>query len=155
MFGGKFRTTLMVPYAIKDLVIVEDWWSVRLVIQRDQIQTQSRTLYLTYLILNLFKSLILVARVRHWKHSNRSTSMLYHLYWFSFLYDANAGGVGKVGKQVRFGPESDIANGAFPTLALRRKELTGVHVVSSMSSYDVGLLSCVFRNIRIGREGVV
>lgn len=32
-FGGKFRTTLKVPYAKKDSVVVEDWRSVRLDIQ--------------------------------------------------------------------------------------------------------------------------
>jgi len=31
-----------------------------------------------------------------------------------FLYDANAGGVGKVGKQVSFTPELEIGNGAYP-----------------------------------------
>lgn len=41
-----------------------------------------------------------------------------------FCYDTNVGGVVKVGKQVRFAPELDIVNGAFPhSLALRGKEL--------------------------------
>jgi hypothetical protein len=102
MFGGKFRTTLRVPYAKKDSVIVEDWRSVRLDIQVrfcsfssslllmfvDSFDSatkhiQSKMLYLTYLILNPFKLLNPVARVQLWKLNSWSTSTLYRLYWFS------------------------------------------------------------------------
>jgi hypothetical protein len=74
MCGGKFRTTLRVPYAKKDSVIVEDWRPVRLDIQVHFCSFSSSllltvmgsfgsatkytlygTLYLTYHTLKLFK----------------------------------------------------------------------------------------------------
>ncbi|KAF8334570.1 hypothetical protein F5887DRAFT_1256417 [Amanita rubescens] len=113
MFGGKFRTTLRVPYAKKDSVIVEDWRSVRLDIQRDQTHTVQDAL-----------SYISHPQPVQVTHPGRpgttlEAQQLVHidalppilvLHMKRFCYDTNVGGVVKVGKQVRFGPELDIAN---------------------------------------------
>ncbi|KAF8343383.1 hypothetical protein F5887DRAFT_1159792 [Amanita rubescens] len=113
MFGGKFRTTLRVPYAKKDSVIVEDWRSVRLDIQRDQTHTVQDAL-----------SYISHPQPVQVTHPGRpgttlEAQQLVHidalppilvLHMKRFCYDTNVGGVVKVGKQVRFGPELDISN---------------------------------------------
>ncbi|KAF8343375.1 hypothetical protein F5887DRAFT_918597 [Amanita rubescens] len=119
---GKFRTTLRVPYAKKDSVIVEDWRSVRLDIQRDQTPTVQDAL--SYISLPQPVQVTHPGRpgttleAQQQVHIDALPPILV-LHMKRFCYDTNVGGVVKVGKQVRFGPELDIANSAFPhSLAL-------------------------------------
>ncbi|KAF8343378.1 hypothetical protein F5887DRAFT_1212517 [Amanita rubescens] len=104
MFGGKFRTTLRVPYAKKDSVIVEDWRSVRLDIQ-DALSyiSHPQPVQVTH---PSRPGTILEAQQQ--VHIDALPPILVlHMKRF---YGTNVGGVVKVGKQVRFGPELDIAN---------------------------------------------
>ncbi|RXW12971.1 hypothetical protein EST38_g12880 [Candolleomyces aberdarensis] len=95
IFGGKFRSTLRAPRQ-KDSVVVEDWRSLRLDIQRDQIRTIQDAL--SKCILNRFPPILVL-------HIKR------------FCYDMNVKGVVKVGKQVQFGPELEIGADLMATAA--------------------------------------
>ncbi|KAJ7578547.1 hypothetical protein C8J56DRAFT_797456 [Mycena floridula] len=110
IFGGKFRSTLRAPQQ-KDSVIVEDWRSLQLDIQRDQVHTVQDAL-----------SYISHPQPVQMTHSTRpgvtvdaSQQVLIDalppilvLHMKRFCYDTSVGGVVKVGKQVSFGPELEI-----------------------------------------------
>ncbi|PFH48346.1 hypothetical protein AMATHDRAFT_65707 [Amanita thiersii Skay4041] len=112
IFGGKFRTTLKVPHTKKDSVIVEDWRSIRLDIQKDQIQTvQDALSYISHPQP--------VQMTHPSKPGTIEASQLVHiealpqvlvLHMKRFCYDTTVGGVVKVGKQVQYGPELEIGN---------------------------------------------
>ncbi|KAJ3784246.1 hypothetical protein GGU10DRAFT_33639 [Lentinula aff. detonsa] len=102
IFGGKFRSSLRVP-GQKESAIVEDWRSLRLDIQRDNIHTIQDAL-----------SNISQPQTVHLGDPPREGSQLVLiealppvlvLHMKRFEYDASVGGVVKVGKQVMFGPE--------------------------------------------------
>ncbi|KAF5364681.1 hypothetical protein D9758_005578 [Tetrapyrgos nigripes] len=112
IFGGKFRSTLKAP-GQKDSATVEDWSSLKLDIQREQINTIQEAL-----------SFISHADSVQMSHPTRSGSTIEAskqtlieglppilvLHMKRFLYDVSVGGVVKVGKQVQFGPELVIGS---------------------------------------------
>ncbi|KAF8163725.1 hypothetical protein B0H34DRAFT_650904 [Crassisporium funariophilum] len=110
IFGGKFRSTLRAP-GQKDSVIVEDWRSLRLDIQRDQIHTiQDALSYISHP-----QPVQLTQPARPGVTIEAQQQVLIEalppilvLHIKRFCYDTNVGGVVKVGKQVRFGPELEI-----------------------------------------------
>ncbi|KAL4068204.1 cysteine proteinase [Scleroderma citrinum] len=112
MFGGKFRSTLRVPHQ-KESVIFEDWRSLRLDIQRDQIHSIKDAL--SYISAPQSVQVTSVTRpgaildATQTMHIDSLPPILV-LHLKRFLYDANAGGAAKVGKQVSFGPELEIGN---------------------------------------------
>lgn len=112
IFGGKFRSTLRVPHQ-KESVIFEDWRSLRLDIQRDQIHSIKDAL--SYISAPQSVQVTSVTRpgaildATQTVHIN-SLPLILVLHLKRFLYDANAGGVAKVGKQVLFAPELEIGN---------------------------------------------
>ncbi|KAM6500087.1 hypothetical protein JOM56_003101 [Amanita muscaria] len=124
IFGGKFRTTLRVPHTKKDSVIVEDWRSIRLDIQRDQIHTvQDALAYISQ-----------PQPVQVTNPARPGTALEAHqvvhidalppvlvLHLKRFCYDTSVGGVVKVGKTVTFGPELEIGNDVI-SHAIRRPQ---------------------------------
>ncbi|KAF8625752.1 hypothetical protein AX17_006778 [Amanita inopinata Kibby_2008] len=113
IFGGKFRTTLRVPYTKKDSVIVEDWMSIRLDIQRDQIHTVQDTLsYISHpqpVQVTHPSRPGTTLEAQQQVHIEALPQVLV-LHMKRFCYDTTVGGVVKVGKQVRFTPELEIGN---------------------------------------------
>lgn len=112
IFGGKFRSTLRVPHQ-KESVIFEDWRSLRLDIQRDQIHSIKDAL--SYISAPQSVQVTSVTRPGAILEATQtvhidSLPLILVLHLKRFLYDANAGGVGKVGKQVSFTPELEIGN---------------------------------------------
>ncbi|KAH7889138.1 hypothetical protein F5I97DRAFT_1841914 [Phlebopus sp. FC_14] len=112
MFGGKFRSTLRVPHQ-KDSVIVEDWRSLRLDIQREQIRTIKDAL--AYISSPQSVQVTSVTRPGATLDATQLVQIdalppILILHLKRFLYDANAGGVAKVGKQVSFTPELEIGS---------------------------------------------
>ncbi|EGN95847.1 hypothetical protein SERLA73DRAFT_162553 [Serpula lacrymans var. lacrymans S7.3] len=110
IFGGKFRSTLRAPQQ-KDSVIVEDWRSLRLDIQREQIYTIKDAL--AYISAPQSVQVTSPARPGVVIDASQLVQIealppILVLHMKRFLYDMNAGGVAKVGKQVSFGPELEI-----------------------------------------------
>ncbi|KAF8171652.1 hypothetical protein BJ912DRAFT_1082179 [Pholiota molesta] len=110
IFGGKFRSTLRAP-GQKDSVVVEDWRSLRLDIQRDQIHTIQDAL--SYISDPQPVQVTQAARPgitieAHQQVLIEALPPILVLHIKRFCYDTAVGGVVKVGKQVRFGPELEI-----------------------------------------------
>ncbi|KAG1756886.1 uncharacterized protein EDB91DRAFT_1094988 [Suillus paluster] len=110
IFGGKFRSTLRVPHQ-KDSVVVEDWRSLRLDIQRDTIHTIKDAL--THISSPQSVQVTSVTRPGATLDASQQVHIdslppILILHLKRFLYDANKGGVAKVGKQVAFAPELDM-----------------------------------------------
>ncbi|KAK7019542.1 cysteine proteinase [Favolaschia claudopus] len=110
IFGGKFRSTLRAP-GQKDSVIVEDWRSLRLDIQRDGIHTIPDALA----FISHPQNVQLTQPSRPGIVVDASQQVLIEalppiliLHVKRFCYDTEVGGVVKVGKQVAFGPELDV-----------------------------------------------
>ncbi|KAG2019660.1 ubiquitin carboxyl-terminal hydrolase 5 [Coprinopsis cinerea AmutBmut pab1-1] len=110
IFGGKFRSTLRAPRQ-KDSVVVEDWRSLRLDIQRDQIRTiQDALSYISH------PQPVQVTLPTHPGVPVEATQQvlieslppILVLHIKRFCYDTTVKGVVKVGKQVTFGPELEI-----------------------------------------------
>ncbi|KAJ3495673.1 hypothetical protein NLJ89_g10590 [Agrocybe chaxingu] len=110
IFGGKFRSTLRAP-GQKDSVIVEDWRSLRLDIQRDQIHTiQDALSYISHpqpvQVTQATKPGVTIEA--HQQVLIEALPPILVLHMKRFCYDAASGGVVKVGKHVSFGPELEI-----------------------------------------------
>jgi len=110
IFGGKFRSTLRVPHQ-KDSVIEEDWRSLRLDIQRDTIHTiKDALVHISSPEPVQFTSVTRPGAILDASKQVHIESLppILILHLKRFLYDANKGGVAKVGKQVTFTPELDL-----------------------------------------------
>ena len=110
IFGGKFRSTLRAPRQ-KDSVIVEDWRSLRLDIQREQIKTIQDALSFISHPEPVQVSLstqpgVAVEATQQVLIEALPPVLVLHIKRFHF--DMNAKGVVKVSKQVTFGPELEI-----------------------------------------------
>ncbi|KAF8884775.1 hypothetical protein BD779DRAFT_754219 [Infundibulicybe gibba] len=119
IFGGKFRSTLRAPHQ-KDSVIVEDWRSLRLDIQRDQIHTiQDALTYISHpqpvQMTNPAKPGIIIEASQQILIESLPAILVLHIK--RFCYDTAVGGVVKVGKQVRFGPELEIGPDVMTSVA--------------------------------------
>ncbi|KAF7313078.1 Ubiquitin carboxyl-terminal hydrolase [Mycena kentingensis (nom. inval.)] len=118
IFGGKFRSTLKAP-GQKDSVIVEDWRSLRLDIQRDGIHTVEDALALisqpsTIQITPSSSSSGTPGAPPAPINANQQILIdalppVLVLHLKRFCYDVEVGGVVKVGKQIAFGPELEIS----------------------------------------------
>ncbi|KDR74886.1 hypothetical protein GALMADRAFT_227234 [Galerina marginata CBS 339.88] len=112
IFGGKFRSTLRAP-GQKDSVVVEDWRSLRLNIQREQIHTiQDALSYISHpqpvQVTQATKPGITIEAQQQVLIEALPPILVLHIK--RFCYDTSVGGVVKVGKQVRFGPELEIGS---------------------------------------------
>ncbi|KIK81540.1 hypothetical protein PAXRUDRAFT_832778 [Paxillus rubicundulus Ve08.2h10] len=131
MFGGKFRSTLRVPNQ-KDSVLVEDWRSLRLDIQREAIHTIKDAL--AYISSPQSVQVTSVTRPGAILDATQTVHIdslppILILHLKRFLYDPTAGGVGKVGKQVSFTPELEVGSDVMATgkkTNLTRYKLFGV-----------------------------
>ncbi|KAG2150677.1 uncharacterized protein EDB93DRAFT_1103385 [Suillus bovinus] len=120
IFGGKFRSVLRVPHQ-KDSAVVEDWRSLRLDIQRDTIHTIKDAL--THISTPQSVQVTSVTRPGATLDATQQVHIeslppILILHLKRFLYDANKGGVAKVGKQVGFAPELEVGS---ETMAHGRK----------------------------------
>ncbi|TFK46674.1 cysteine proteinase [Heliocybe sulcata] len=123
IFGGKFRSTLRAPQQ-RDSVVVEDWRSIRLDIQRENIHTIKDALsYVSHP-----QPVQMSAPNRPGVTIEASQQVLIDLlppilvlHMKRFLYDPAAGGVVKVCKQISFGPEVEIPP---ELMAATRKNVT-------------------------------
>jgi ubiquitin carboxyl-terminal hydrolase 10 len=112
MFGGKFRSTLRVPHQ-KDSVLVEDWRSLQLDIQREPIHSIKDALaYISspqsVQVTSVTRPGAILDATQTVQIDSLPPILILHLK--RFLYDASAGGVAKVGKQVSFTPELEIGS---------------------------------------------
>ncbi|KAG2353423.1 hypothetical protein BDR07DRAFT_1433334 [Suillus spraguei] len=112
IFGGKFRSTLCVPHQ-KDSVVVKDWSSLRLDTQRDTIHTIKDALTHIYTpqsvqVTSVTRPGATLDATQQVHIESLPPILILHLN--RFLYDANEGGVAKVGKQVVFAPELEVGN---------------------------------------------
>ncbi|CAK5278168.1 unnamed protein product, partial [Mycena citricolor] len=112
IFGGKFRSTLRAP-SQRDSVIVEDWRSLRIDIQREGIQTIEDALA----FLSHPQSIQMAHPTRPGTVLEASQQVLIDslppilvLHMKRFCYDAAEGAVIKVGKQIVFSPELELGN---------------------------------------------
>ncbi|KAF7976765.1 hypothetical protein HWV62_5764 [Athelia sp. TMB] len=111
MFGGKFRSTLRAP-GQKDSSVIEDWRALQLDIQREQIHTVKDALQ----YISAPSSVQMTSPTRPGVIIDASQQVLIEtvppilvLHMKRFLYDTKVNGVVKIGKQVSFGPELEIA----------------------------------------------
>ncbi|TFK21295.1 cysteine proteinase [Coprinopsis marcescibilis] len=110
IFGGKFRSTLRTQRQ-KDSVVVEDWRSLRLDIQRDQIRTiQDALSYISHpqpvqVTLATVPG-VPVEATQQVLIESLPPILVLHIK--RFCYDTDVKGVVKVSKQVAFGPELDV-----------------------------------------------
>ncbi|KAJ7205534.1 hypothetical protein GGX14DRAFT_367896 [Mycena pura] len=123
IFGGKFRSTLRAP-GQKDSVIVEDWRSLRLDIQRDGIHTIQDALALTsqpqsVQITHPSRPGVVVEASQQVLIESLPSVLVLHIK--RFCYDTTVGGVVKVGKQIAFTPELSIASDVMAQTATARK----------------------------------
>lgn len=112
IFGGKFRSTLRVPHQ-KDSIIFEDWRSLRLDIQRDQVHTLKDALSCistpqSVQVTSVTKPGAVLDAKQIVQIETLPPILVLHLK--RFLYDANAGGTAKVGKQVLFDAELEVGS---------------------------------------------
>ncbi|KAF9242005.1 hypothetical protein BU15DRAFT_44303 [Melanogaster broomeanus] len=112
MFGGKFRSTLRVPHQ-KDSVLVEDWRSLQLDIQREPVHSIKDAL--SYISSPQSVQVTSVTRPGAILDATQTVQIdslppILILHLKRFLYDARAGGVAKVGKQVSFTSELEIGS---------------------------------------------
>lgn len=112
IFGGKFRSTLRAPRQ-KDSVVIEDWRSLRLDIQRDEIRTIQDALSYISAPSHVQVSIptqpgVPVEATQQVLIESLPPILVLHIK--RFCYDINVKGVVKVGKQVAFGPELDIGS---------------------------------------------
>ncbi|KAG1782392.1 hypothetical protein EV702DRAFT_1064079 [Suillus placidus] len=112
IFGGKFRSILRVPHQ-KDSAVVEDWRSLRLDIQRDTVHTIKDAL--THISTPQSVQVTSVTRPGATLDATQQVHIeslppILILHLKRFLYDANKGGVAKVGKQVAFPPELEVGS---------------------------------------------
>ncbi|KAJ7729490.1 hypothetical protein B0H14DRAFT_2479923 [Mycena olivaceomarginata] len=143
IFGGRFRSTLRAP-GQKDSVIVEDWRSLRLDIQRDGIHTIADALALishpqTVQMSHPSRPGIVVDASQQILIDALPPILILHVK--RFCYDTEVGGVVKVGKRVAFGPELEVGNDVLVPTARKqpvRYKLFGVvyhHGVSASGGH--------------------
>ncbi|KAJ7304688.1 hypothetical protein DFH08DRAFT_51150 [Mycena albidolilacea] len=143
IFGGRFRSTLRAP-GQKDSVIVEDWRSLRLDIQRDGIHTIADALALishpqTVQMSHPSRPGIVVDASQQILIDALPPILILHVK--RFCYDTAVGGVVKVGKRVAFGPELEVGNDVLVPTARKqpvRYKLFGVvyhHGVSASGGH--------------------
>ncbi|KAJ7777737.1 hypothetical protein B0H14DRAFT_2401430 [Mycena olivaceomarginata] len=143
IFGGRFRSTLRAP-GQKDSVIVEDWRSLRLDIQRDGIHTIADALALishpqTVQMSHPSRPGIVVDASHQILIDALPPILILHVK--RFCYDTAVGGVVKVGKRVAFGPELEVGNDVLVPTARKqpvRYKLFGVvyhHGVSASGGH--------------------
>ncbi|KZT09678.1 cysteine proteinase [Laetiporus sulphureus 93-53] len=111
IFGGKFRTTLRAPHQ-KDSATVEDWRSLRLDIQREQVHTIKDALqHISHpqpvQISQSTRPGVVVEATQQALVEALPPVLVLHLK--RFLYDTNVGDVVKIGKQISYGPELEIS----------------------------------------------
>ncbi|KAI0797517.1 hypothetical protein C8Q75DRAFT_738539 [Abortiporus biennis] len=111
IFGGKFRSTLRAPHQ-RDSVTIEDWRSLRLDIQRDQIHSIKDALQL----ISTPSSVQITSPTRPGVIIDASQQTLIEslppiliLHMKRFHYDTSVGDVVKIGKQVAYGPDLEIS----------------------------------------------
>ncbi|TEB39515.1 cysteine proteinase [Coprinellus micaceus] len=123
IFGGKFRSTLHAPRQ-KDSAVVEDWRSLRLDIQPDNIHTiQDALAYISHpqhVQLNIPTQPVAVEATQVVSIESLPPILVLHIKRFE--YDVKVGGVVKVGKQVRFDEELSIGG---DLMAPAAKKTTG------------------------------
>ncbi|KAF9447579.1 cysteine proteinase [Macrolepiota fuliginosa MF-IS2] len=110
IFGGKFKSTLKAP-GQKDSVLVEDWRSLRLDIQRDSIHTiQDALSHITHpqtiQMTNPSRPGVIIDASQKVLVEALPPVLVLHVK--RFCYDTTVGGVVKVMKQIRFDPELEI-----------------------------------------------
>ncbi|KAI0819095.1 hypothetical protein BC629DRAFT_1466503, partial [Irpex lacteus] len=110
IFGGKFRSTLKAPHQ-RDSVTLEDWRSLRLDIQREQVSTIKDALqYISHPhsveISSATRPGVVIDATRQELIESVPPILILHLK--RFLYDTTVGDVVKIGKHVTFGPELEI-----------------------------------------------
>ncbi|KAJ7199456.1 hypothetical protein GGX14DRAFT_373057 [Mycena pura] len=123
IFGGKFRSTLRAP-GQKDSVIVEDWRSLRLDIQRDGIHTIQDALALisqpqSVQMTNPSRPGVVVEASQQVLIEALPSVLVLHIK--RFCYDTTVGGVVKVGKQIAFTPELIIESDVMAPTTTARK----------------------------------
>ncbi|KAL5533193.1 hypothetical protein ACEPAF_4969 [Sanghuangporus sanghuang] len=114
IFGGKFRSTLRVP-GQRDSVVVEDWRSLKLDIQREQVESIEDALrYISHpqpvQMSSVTKGGAIVEASQQVLVDALPPILVLHLK--RFLYDTSAKDVIKVHKQVTYGPELEVPSGA-------------------------------------------
>ncbi|KAJ3530235.1 hypothetical protein NM688_g7738 [Phlebia brevispora] len=112
IFGGKFRSTLKAPHQ-RDSVTVEDWRSLRLDIQREQVHTIQDALQFistphSVEITSPTRPGVVIEASRQELVEALPPVLILHLK--RFLYDTNVGDVVKIGKHVTFGPDLEIGS---------------------------------------------
>ncbi|KAL6301832.1 hypothetical protein BKA93DRAFT_919454 [Sparassis latifolia] len=110
IFGGKFRSTLRAPHQ-RDSVIVEDWRSLRLDIQRDQVNSITDALqHISHpqavQISSPTRPGVVIDASQQALIESLPPVLILHLK--RFHYDTNVGDVVKIGKQIAFGPDLEI-----------------------------------------------
>ncbi|EMD38119.1 hypothetical protein CERSUDRAFT_113250 [Gelatoporia subvermispora B] len=110
IFGGKFRSTLSAPRQ-RESVIVEDWRSLRLDIQREQVSTiQDALRHISdpqpVQITSPTQPGVIIDATQQALIEALPPILVLHLK--RFLYDTSIGDVVKVGKQIAFTPELDV-----------------------------------------------
>ncbi|KAL5490241.1 hypothetical protein ACEPAI_5074 [Sanghuangporus weigelae] len=114
IFGGKFRSTLKVP-GQRDSVVVEDWRSLKLDIQREQVESIEDALrYISHpqpvQMSSVTKGGAAIEALQQVLVDALPTILVLHLK--RFLYDTSARDVIKVHKQVSYGPELEVPSDA-------------------------------------------
>ncbi|KDQ50100.1 hypothetical protein JAAARDRAFT_211925 [Jaapia argillacea MUCL 33604] len=110
IFGGKFRSTLRAPHQ-RDSVLVEDWRSIRLDIQREHIHTITDALqYISHpqpvQVTSPIRPGVIIDASQQVLIDTLPPILVLHLK--RFHYDVGVGGAVKIGKQISFGPELEI-----------------------------------------------
>ncbi|KAI0957901.1 hypothetical protein AcW1_006143 [Taiwanofungus camphoratus] len=112
IFGGKFRSTLRAPHQ-RDSVVVEEWRSLRLDIQRETVHTISDALQQIshpqpVQISQPTRPGVVVEASQQALIESLPPILVLHLK--RFLYDISVGDVIKIGKQIAYGPELEISS---------------------------------------------
>jgi len=114
IFGGKFRSTLKVPGQIGS-ALLEDWRSIQLDIQRDQVTSVEDALRFISHPQPVQVSSVTkggAAVDAHQQVFIETLPPILVLHLKRFLYDTTAKGVVKIGKQISFGAELEIPSDA-------------------------------------------
>lgn len=111
IFGGKFRSTLKAHFQ-RESVTIEDWRSLRLDIQREQVHTIKDALH--HISQEHAVEITVPTRPGQILEAKRQELIealppVLILHLKRFLYDTNVGDVVKIGKHVSFGPELEIS----------------------------------------------
>ncbi|KAH9900901.1 hypothetical protein C8Q73DRAFT_742650 [Cubamyces lactineus] len=112
IFGGKFRSTLRTPHQ-RDSVTIEDWRSLQLDIQPENVKTlQDALQHISHpqqVQINIPTRPTAIDATQQVLIEALPPVLILHMK--RFLYDTKVGDVVKVGKQVAFSPELEIGSG--------------------------------------------